>query len=84
MAQMRMRAVEQGVGAVRVANTGISAVLDSTGGYVMQSPIGQSFVYDSQIPKRLEWTLYSWWGDFGAAILCVVLVGFGLRLRVNA
>jgi apolipoprotein N-acyltransferase len=74
VAQLRMRAVEQGVGIIRVANTGVSAVLDSTGGYVMQSPIEQIFVSDSRIPKPLEWTVYSYWGDAGMVLLSFALV----------
>jgi apolipoprotein N-acyltransferase len=81
LAQLRMRAIEQGVGIIRVANTGISAVLDSTGGYVMQSPIGSVFVSDSRIPKSFEWTVYSIWGDGGVAVLNFGIVIFAFALR---
>jgi apolipoprotein N-acyltransferase len=83
LAQLRMRAIEQGVGIIRVANTGISAVIDSTGGYVMQSRIGHVFVADSRIPKSLEGTIYSHWGDIGLIILSFGIVVLALVLRAK-
>ena len=64
LAQLRFRAIEQGIGVVRVANTGISAIIDTTGGYVYRSDLGGVAVFDSQIPRASEVTLYGQFGDF--------------------
>lgn len=74
LAQLRMRAVEQGLGIIRVANTGISAVLDSTGGYVMQSRVGEATAFDSPIPKALPPTFFARWGELGFALLWSLLI----------
>ena len=84
LAQLRLRAVEQGVGIIRVANTGISAIIDATGGYVNQSELGVVSVVDSQIPRRVEPTLYGLFGDlvvFG--FMAIVLLTAVLLRRVN-
>lgn len=47
----RMRAVEQGVPLVRVANTGISAVIDPYGTIVTSLGLGKQGVLDSKLPK---------------------------------
>ncbi len=78
IAQLRMRAIEQGVGVVRVANTGVSAVLDATGGYLIQSEVGRVAVLDSQVPKALEWTVFSLIGDLGVLVAFSVLTGLAL------
>lgn len=78
IAQLRMRAIEQGVGVVRVANTGVSAVLDATGGYLIQSEVGRVAVLDSQVPRALEWTVFSWIGDLGLLVASSVIVGLSL------
>jgi apolipoprotein N-acyltransferase len=62
LAQLRLRAIEQGFGIVRVANTGVSAIIDSTGSYVMVSTLGAVVVADSAIPKALQSTPFSIWG----------------------
>jgi apolipoprotein N-acyltransferase len=74
LAQLRLRAIEQGVGVVRVANTGISAIIDATGGYVVRSELGVEAVIDSQIPLAIDKTIYSQIGDFGLALLMGLFV----------
>ncbi len=55
----RIRAIEQGLGVVRVANTGISAIIDPKGKVLESIPLGQKGAIDTFIPKPLEQTLYS-------------------------
>ena len=63
LAQLRFRAIEQGVGILRVANTGISAIVNATGGYIYRSDLGVEAVFDSPIPRAGNVTVYSQYGD---------------------
>ncbi len=49
----RMRAVEQGVPLVRVANTGISAVIDPYGRITAYLPLGTQGILDADLPQSL-------------------------------
>lgn len=46
----RVRAVEQGLPLVRVANTGISGVIDEYGRVIAKLPLGQTGVIDAYLP----------------------------------
>ena len=73
--QARMRAVEQGLPVVRVANSGISGVIDPYGRTVAKLALNTQGVIDSHLPKALSKTLYAAWGF---AIEAAVFVAFGL------
>jgi apolipoprotein N-acyltransferase len=62
LAQLRLRAIEQGVPIARSANTGISAMIDPVGRYVVRSPINVAGFFDVGLPKPVPATLYSRWG----------------------
>ncbi len=63
LAQARMRAIEQGLPLIRVANTGISAVIDPFGRILGQIPLGKESFLDINLPKNLpNGTVY---GKFG-------------------
>jgi apolipoprotein N-acyltransferase len=55
----RIRAIEQGLGVVRVANTGISGVIDPKGRVLEFIPLGEKGAIDTSIPKPLPQTFYS-------------------------
>jgi apolipoprotein N-acyltransferase len=76
LAQARLRAIEQGLPAVRSANTGISAVIDSHGRITEFLPLQVKGVIDAEIPGALASTIYSQSGDF--ALLVLAGLGFGL------
>ena len=82
LAQARMRAIETGIPMIRVANTGVSAVIDAKGAIKASIPLGQAGFLDTRLPKEMPQTLYDKTGDlpFGAIILFLGLVAT-LRAR---
>lgn len=72
-AQSRLRAIEQGLPLVRVANTGISAVVDAKGRIVAQLPLGKAGRVDVALPVAAEPTFYSRFGDLPALIAALFL-----------
>jgi len=60
-----MRAVEEGLPLVRVANTGISGVVDAYGRVLAATVLGETAVLDVSLPRRLDApTLYARAGDW--------------------
>lgn len=78
-AQARLRAIEQGLPMIRVANTGITAVIDARGRVIDQLPFGVMAALDTQVPGALPPTIYSRWGD--GPILLLLAGLFLLCLR---
>ena len=78
-AQARLRAIEEGLPLVRVANTGISAVTDGYGRTLASLPLGQEGVLDSGLPRAAPATVYGHIADLAYAAL---LAGFLLMARL--
>ncbi len=64
LAQARLRAIEQGLPMVRVANTGISAMIDAKGRITAFLPLGVDGAIDAPLPHALPATVYSRTGDW--------------------
>jgi apolipoprotein N-acyltransferase len=80
--QARFRATEAGLPLVRVANTGISAVIDAQGRVLNSLPLGTDGLIDATLPGRLPPTPYSRTGDLPLALLLLAgLALAGLRRR---
>jgi apolipoprotein N-acyltransferase len=82
-AQARLRTIEEGLPLVRVANTGISAIVDPYGRVLQSLPLGVEGVIDGPLPASAPSTFFSRYGAFvfpalWAALLCGALYG---RLR---
>ncbi len=57
--QTRSRAVEEGLPVVRVANTGISAVIDPLGRVLKSINLSQAGAFNYNLPKAMEKTVYA-------------------------
>ncbi len=72
LVQARMRAAEQGLPMIRVANTGISGMIDPYGRLRENLPLGVSGYVDAALPAALPATLYSRTGDWPAFIIALL------------
>ena len=79
-AQARLRAVEQGLPLVRVANTGVTAVVDARGRVVEALPFGKMAALNTTIPGALPPTPFSRWGD-GPVLLLLAGLALGAMVR---
>ena len=61
--QARARTIEFGLPLVRVANTGISAVIDAYGIPVANLSLGEAGALDTLLPAPIEETPYAQFGD---------------------
>ena len=75
--QARMRAIEQGLPLVRVANTGVTAVYDARGRERAALPFGTAGHLDTALPAPLPAT---WFSRFGEAPALLWLAGAGVLL----
>ena len=82
------RAVEEGLPLVRVANTGISGVVDAYGRVTARLGLGLGGFIDADLPRALPApTIYGRWGD-GVFLLMMLVCGLFLaigwrRARIN-
>lgn len=71
----RLRAVEEGLPLVRVANTGISGIVDGYGRVTARLGLEQKGVLDAPLPKALDAaTFYARWRDLPLAALLALLL----------
>jgi apolipoprotein N-acyltransferase len=71
LAIARVRAVEEGLPMVRAANTGISAIIDSSGRFTGYLGLGREGVLDGSLPVAIESTFYARFGDLFFLLLTV-------------
>lgn len=74
LAISRMRAIEEGLPLVRVANTGISAVIDAVGQQKMTTILNREVVFDFFLPQKMDKTLFAIYGLKIVWFLCFCLV----------
>ncbi len=86
VAQTRLRAIEQGLPLVRVANTGVTGVYDARGQVVDELAFGTAAYLDAVLPGALPPTPYARFGEWpaGALYLGVGLAVFLRRRRAVA
>jgi apolipoprotein N-acyltransferase len=71
--------VEQGLPLIRVANTGVTAVIDARGRIRQVLPFGEVGVLDSALPGALPPTPYTRFGDLPLALLLAGLALLAFR-----
>lgn len=76
----RLRAIEQGLPMVRVANTGVSAMIDGKGRVTASLGLGAAGAVDAALPPALPPTLYARSGDAPVLVL-LALAAAALALR---
>jgi apolipoprotein N-acyltransferase len=80
LVQAQMRAVEEGLPLMRVANTGITAGFDSHGRILGQMGLGRQGVLDLLVPSPLPPTLFARFGNLGFFALIFLIIGSAARL----
>jgi len=81
----RMRAIEQGLPVVRVAGTGISAIIDSFGRVRASLALGEKGFVDGNLPKpALRTPIYARNGDLPTLLLSVLIFAGALILGRRA
>lgn len=84
--QTRVRAVEEGVPIVRVANNGISALIDGHGRVLARIDLNVRASVDAALPLPVSPPIYAATGDrafFALVVLAVVLLWWRRNLRVK-
>lgn len=83
--QARVRAVEEGLPLLRVANNGISAVVDGRGRILHRLDLDVVGVIDARVPPAMAPTLYSRFGDLWFALMLLFGMSalFGARLLIG-
>ncbi|MFP5507782.1 MAG: apolipoprotein N-acyltransferase [Alphaproteobacteria bacterium] len=74
LAQARLRAIEQGLPMVRVANTGVSAMIDPRGRITAELPLGVAGWLDAPLPDPLAPPLYARTGEWPILLLTLGLI----------
>ena len=81
LAQARLRAIEQGLPMARVANTGVTAMIDARGRVVDALPFGVAGYLDVALPGPLPATPYARWGEAPVLLALAALAALALRRR---
>ena len=79
----RMRAVEEGLPLVRVANTGISGVIDGYGRVITMLALGSKGIIDTGLPRPLEPTLFSRFRNAIVIFLIILVAVSGILLSIR-
>ncbi len=81
LAQARFRAIEQGLPLVRVANTGITAMIDARGQITAALPRGEPGYLDAGLPGARTATPFARWGEMPVLVLLAGLAGWLVAWR---
>ncbi|CCJ06357.1 apolipoprotein N-acyltransferase [Methylocystis sp. SC2] len=84
LAQARLRAIEEGLPMIRVANTGVSAIIDAYGRILQSLPLGEEGLIDGRLPREAAPTVFATYGALAfpallAAATALALLGVARR-----
>jgi apolipoprotein N-acyltransferase len=71
-AHARLRAIEEGVPLVRVANKGVTAIVDPLGRITVQLSKSEASAINAKLPERLERTVFS---DYRHGLFYLMIFG---------
>jgi apolipoprotein N-acyltransferase len=80
-AAARLRTIEEGLPMVRVANTGITGVIDAYGRVRAKLDLGAEGVIDTDLPGALAATTYARFGNAIAGLISLLLLVFARAAR---
>ncbi len=80
--QSRIRAIEEGLPVVRVANTGVSAIIDGKGHILKSMPLESGGYFDHGLPKSMPETLYAKWRHFVFPVFFLVFLIASVALNI--
>ncbi len=83
LAQIRMRAIEEGLPVIRAANTGISAVIDPYGHVIAEIKLGTSGLLDVFLKEPLPATIFAKWGNLACLTLLFALLIVAVIIKYN-
>ncbi len=81
LAIARFRSIERGLPLIRVANTGVSAMIDARGRVLEALPLNTTGALDAALPSRLSVPPHARWGDTPTVLILIVLFSSLLILR---
>ena len=80
----RLRAVEEGLSIIRVANSGISAGIDPLGRIIGQIPLNQPQILDIRLPSQLSTkSIYGQYGNFIPLLLITLNIILAIYLCLH-
>ncbi|MES2676974.1 MAG: apolipoprotein N-acyltransferase [Pseudomonadota bacterium] len=79
---VKMRAIEYGMPVIRVANSGISGLIDPVGQVVAAIPLNQKGIIDVMLMENLPKTIYLKFGDKIVFWLALTLVAIALTRKL--
>lgn len=81
LAMARLRAVEEGLPLVRVANTGVSAIIDPWGRVLARQELGEQGIVDGPLPTPLATQpTYARYGNWVVLLVVALTISTGLLL----
>lgn len=81
LATARLRSIEEGLPMARVANTGISALIDPAGRVLARLGIGMTGSLDVNLPRPIKDTVYGQYGDVMFFFTIILILGIAILAR---
>ena len=81
LAQVRLRAIEEGLPIARSTPTGVSALIDADGRVLHSVPSGESGMIELPLPAANPPTPFSRLGNWAVALIALLLVGLAFGAR---